>query len=156
MTIKERILLFLREEKIKKNDFFNSIGIAASNFKGAAMGSELGGDKIIKILTLYSQLSPDWLLLDDGPMLRKGSSEQVTQEVLPSANESILYKMYKDEREEAGKLKEEIGILKERIRQMEDGVYKEKFTERPTSIYSEKLEHTATTAKDLPNYSKKQ
>lgn len=89
-------------------------------------------------------------------MLRKGSSEQVTQEVLPSANESILYKMYKDEREEAGKLKEEIGILKERIRQMEDGVYKEKFTERPTSIYSEKLEHTATTAKDLPNYSKKQ
>ena len=70
MTLKGRILLFLKEQKIKKTDFFDKTGIAASNFKGVGLGSELGGDKIVKILSSYPEISSDWLLKGEGSMLR--------------------------------------------------------------------------------------
>lgn len=156
MTTKEKILLFLKETKIKKSDFFTHIDVAPSNFKGVAMKSELGGDKIIKILTLYPKLSPDWLLLDRGSMFRDEKLKNTVNEQLPSSNESILYKMYKEEREEAGKLKEEIGALKERIRQMEDGnTCGEKFTEMPTLNYQQKSDNLVTIAKTTAGYVEK-
>lgn len=70
MTIKEKILSFIETQGIKKGEFFEAIGVAPSNFKGTARQSELGGDKIAKILTLHPELSPDWLLADRGEMLR--------------------------------------------------------------------------------------
>lgn len=70
MTTKERILTFIKEMNIKQTDFFMQIEVAPSNFKGSAKKSELGSDKIVKILSLYPDLSPDWLLLGTGDMLR--------------------------------------------------------------------------------------
>lgn len=70
MTIKEKILSFLKENNISQLDFFDKTGISPSNFKGKAKESELGGDKIVKILTTYKNLSPDWLLMDEGEMER--------------------------------------------------------------------------------------
>lgn len=70
MTSKDRILQFIKKKGITQMDFFDQIEASASNFKGAARQSELGGDKIAKILTLYPELSPDWLLLGEGEMLR--------------------------------------------------------------------------------------
>lgn len=70
LTIKERILTFLKELNIKKVDFFNTTGIQSSNFKGKNMSSQPGGDMIVKILTLYPDISADWLLTGRGSMLR--------------------------------------------------------------------------------------
>ena len=49
--IKQRVIDFIADQNIKKVDFFNTTDISASNFKGKGMESELGGDKIAKILT---------------------------------------------------------------------------------------------------------
>lgn len=153
MTTKERILLFLNESKIRKNDFFTDTGIASSNFKGVAMNSELGSDKIVKILTLYPDLSSDWLLLGREPMLRNAEKKESRQELYTNTNESILYKMYKEEREETGKLKEEIGSLKERIRQLEGGdAFVGKFTEASTSNCLEQSEKSAVIVKSTTKY----
>ena len=70
MTIKDRILAFLKENKIKQADFYANTGISASNFKGEAKKSELGSDKIAKILTLYPNLSSEWLILGKGEMMK--------------------------------------------------------------------------------------
>ena len=70
LTIKEKILAFLKEKGIKKVDFFEKTGIQASNFKGANLASSPGSDMLVKILTEYPELSPDWLLLDQGNMLK--------------------------------------------------------------------------------------
>jgi Predicted transcriptional regulator len=70
-TQKERILHFIENQHIKKVDFFNRTGVAYANFKGNALKSELGGDKIAKILTVYPQLSSDWLVTGNGSMLRR-------------------------------------------------------------------------------------
>lgn len=69
MTIKEKILTFLDNEGIKRADFFEAVGIVPSNFKGAAKQSELGGDKIAKILSLYPRLSAEWLMRGRGDMI---------------------------------------------------------------------------------------
>ena len=85
MTSKDRILIFIKEIGVKQADFFNLIGVSASNFKGDAKKSELGSDKIVKILTQYPQLSPDWLLLGVGNMFR---AESEKEEKLPSVNQT--------------------------------------------------------------------
>lgn len=114
MTIKDKILSYIKERGVSREDFYRKTGLSASNFKGAALKSELGGDKIVKILTTYNELSPDWLLLDKGPMLR--ADDQPTNSVTPSIDapaasvkpdDSILYNMYKDEKAEKEKIRQE-------------------------------------------------
>ena len=70
MTIKGRILTFIKEQGISREEFYRRTELSASNFKGAALKSALGSDKIAKILTIYNMLSPEWLLMGNGPMLR--------------------------------------------------------------------------------------
>lgn len=70
MTIKDRILFFVAEKGIKKETFYSSVQMAASNFKGSAMKSDLGVDKIVKILDSYPELSTanniTWLITGKG------------------------------------------------------------------------------------------
>ncbi|MEO0075926.1 MAG: S24 family peptidase [candidate division WOR-3 bacterium] len=75
LTIKERILQYIDFKKYKKDDFFNSIGFLYSNFKGSNINSEIGSDKLVKILTYYNDINPEWLLTGKGPMLREQSVE---------------------------------------------------------------------------------
>ena len=69
-NIKERIIEFIEFKKIKKEDFYKKIGVNGSNFRSVALQSELSGDKIAKILAEFPELSPDWLLLEKGEMIR--------------------------------------------------------------------------------------
>lgn len=70
LTIKENILQFIENQRIVKEDFYKKTGIAASNFKGSGLKSEIGGDKIVKILSVYPQIDPEWLLTGKGNMLK--------------------------------------------------------------------------------------
>lgn len=85
ITIKERIFAFLTKKGIKKTEFFESTGIQSANFKGKNMQSQLGGDMIVKILTTYPELSPEWLLIGTGEMLKRDASSAGT----PSADAVI-------------------------------------------------------------------
>ena len=67
--IKRRIFEYLKIKGISKTSFYEASGIASSNFKGAGATSELGGDKIAKVLTLYEDLNADWLLTGRGEIL---------------------------------------------------------------------------------------
>jgi hypothetical protein len=69
-TIKERILFYIESQNIIKANFFKKTDIAASNFKGSGLKSEIGGDKIVKILSEYPDLNPEWLLTGEGEMLK--------------------------------------------------------------------------------------
>lgn len=69
-TIKENILYFIEKQGISKSFFYEISSISASNFKGAGLKSEIGGDKIVKILTLFPDLNSDWLLTRKGSMLK--------------------------------------------------------------------------------------
>lgn len=70
LTTKQKILSFLEKINFPKEEFYKKIGVAPSNFKGVGLNSELGGDKIVKTLTLFPGLSADWLLRGEGEMMK--------------------------------------------------------------------------------------
>lgn len=123
MTIKEKILTFLDYKGIRKAEFFESIGIAPSNFKGAAKQTELGGDKIVRILTALPDLSAEWLLRDEGNMIctPSESSHSERQNVAPTEHntpqsvEPLVDKFLSTIQSQS----EEIGRLKARIEELE-------------------------------------
>lgn len=63
------------------------MGFSDANFKGIGLKSELGGEKIAKILTSYPELSAEWLLLGEGDMLKtkRRDSQTHTPSSQPSA-----------------------------------------------------------------------
>ena len=70
-TINERIRYFLKYSNITISSLAERLGCNQST-----LSNKLGGryrvdiDTILSLLTLYEQLSADWLLLGRGPMLR--------------------------------------------------------------------------------------
>ena len=76
---------FLESQGIKKVDFFEAAGIQSSNFKGKNMSSQPGGDMLVKVLTIYPNLSAEWLLRGEGEML-KSLSNQVENKVIKKEN----------------------------------------------------------------------
>lgn len=121
LTIKDKILAFLEVRGIRKTDFFESTGIQASNFKGRNKASQPGGDMLVNILTVYPELSAEWLLRGEGNMLRTQDNEIETnpQETAvkseppkPSQEYIALLKAFQEQAAE-------IGRLQERIKQLE-------------------------------------
>ena len=89
--IKERIWLYIENKGITKESFFSETGISASNFKGKGAQSELGGDKLAKILTIYRDINPDWLITGRGSMLREETIPLMeTKEPEPAASADLV------------------------------------------------------------------
>lgn len=121
MTIKERILSFLESQGIKKVDFFEATGIQSSNFKGKNMSSQPGGDMIVRVLTIYPNLSAEWLLRGEGDMLKSSVTKDKPKIIKTDTKKdndlssSILDKFLTTIQDQA----EEIGELKARIKDLE-------------------------------------
>lgn len=79
--VKLRVLQYADTLDISRNKFFYDLGISPANFIGENLKSDLSTDKIIKILSKYSDLNPDWLLLNKGEMLR--SEQRIREEPFP-------------------------------------------------------------------------
>lgn len=121
LTIKERILSFLEFQGIKKVDFFEATGIQSSNFKGKNMSSQPGGDMIVRVLTIYPNLSAEWLLRGEGDMLKSPAIKDKPKIIKTDTKKdndlssSILDKFLTTIQDQA----EEIGELKARIKDLE-------------------------------------
>lgn len=70
--IKERILQIAKIKRISYESFFEGIGMSYGNFKGKAKSSPINSDTIATILTKYSDINPEWLLLGIGDMIKNG------------------------------------------------------------------------------------
>ena len=126
--IKQRLLYFIEIQSITKIDFCEKTGISYSNIKGKAQKSELGGEQIAKILEVFSELSPDWLLLGRGEILRNqanvnaGNGQQVIADHNSGTINADNRQYYSDSPDV---LRREIEILGEWIKE-KDGQIKEK------------------------------
>lgn len=67
----------------------------------------------------YPHYSADWLLSGRGSMLRSDQALMESQPAAQPIDSTIYYNMYKEEKVENKALIEEIGALKERLRQLE-------------------------------------
>lgn len=62
-TIKERILIFLDLKGIPRESFYHETGFSASPFKGIGLKSDLGVEKLARILRVYPELNDHLILL---------------------------------------------------------------------------------------------
>ena len=124
LTIKEKILSFLESQGIKKVDFFEATGIQSSNFKGKNMSSQPGGDMIVRVLTIYPNLSAEWLLRGEGDMLKSPAIKDKPKIIktdtkkdndLPSSILDKFLTTIQDQAEEIGELKARIKDLEQRL-----------------------------------------
>ena len=115
---------FLESQGIKKVDFFEATGIQSSNFKGKNMSSQPGGDMIVRVLTIYPNLSAEWLLRGEGDMLKSPAIKDKPKIIKTDTKKdndlssSILDKFLttiQDQAEEIGKLKARIKDLEQRL-----------------------------------------
>ncbi|GAA4276279.1 hypothetical protein [Aquimarina mytili] len=98
--IKQRITFYLENQGVKKSDFYKKTGISPSNFKGTGAKSELGGDKIVKIVTIFEDISPEWLLTGKGEMLKIDNYTPSPKALLQSENLNFIIKYLVDNNKE--------------------------------------------------------
>ncbi len=68
--IKQRIIEVIENQTDKKKDIFDNLNVASSNFRGSALFSEVSADVVAKILTMFPNTNPDWLILGKGCKVR--------------------------------------------------------------------------------------
>jgi hypothetical protein len=68
--IKERILQYIDNQNIVREEFYKKVSIDGANFRGKNLNSEFSADKIVRILRIYPNISVEWLLLGEGEMLK--------------------------------------------------------------------------------------
>lgn len=113
--IKRRILQYIENIGITREEFYNKVSLNGANFRGKSALSELSGDKIANILRSYQDLNPDWLLLGKGEMLRVASPE------IPSDNTlSALLDRISDLAQELGRVQAENAELKKELARAEE------------------------------------
>jgi len=78
VNVKERVLLIAERKGISKTEFFKDVGLSYANFKGGQKNTALSSDAMIAILTRHPDISPVWLLMGEGKMMR--SAETVSPE----------------------------------------------------------------------------
>lgn len=92
--VKERLLQFAKSQKLAMMDFYKKTTIASSNFSEKGSESAMSTDKIIHILNVYPELSPDWMLLEKGEMLRKNNAKNVRWPHLPDNPQPTAMPMF--------------------------------------------------------------
>ena len=124
--ILERIKEYIDFKGITVAAFERSVGMSNASFsKSLKNKGAIGTDKLENILSIYSDISPEWLLTGEGEMLKSkrtmGDNPTTVQPTScnkdtqnnPDTQDLIRY-LNNTIRQQA----EEIGCLKERIRQM--------------------------------------
>lgn len=88
--IKERIIYFVENQRIKKVDFFSRVGVTSANFRGDQLKSSLSSTTIERIISEYPSINLYWLITGKGSVLNREDSSQVsTIENVDEQNELI-------------------------------------------------------------------
>ncbi len=86
-TIKERILYIIELKGDKKEFFFKKIDMTYGSFKGSAKKRPLNSDAIAKILSIYTDINPLWLLTGKGDILTTKEISDNTHQIHDNKNE---------------------------------------------------------------------
>lgn len=84
--IKSRVIQFADFQQLSIRKFCEIISVNPSNFGASNMKSSLSSDILSRILNAFPMLSPDWVLLEKGEMLRKNCAKNVNVTSSPQSN----------------------------------------------------------------------
>ncbi|MGE8426447.1 MAG: hypothetical protein ACN6O7_01180 [Sphingobacterium sp.] len=110
MNVKERVLLIAETKGISKTEFFKDVQLSYANFKGGQKNTALSSDAMVAILSKHPDISPAWLLMGEGTMMRKtekGALSALPAETAPVIAEGLgIYKQLVNALEQTVKAQE--------------------------------------------------
>lgn len=65
-NIKERVIEVAKWQPQSQAKFYRSIGMTSGSFRGKALYSPLNSDALVNIITNYSEVTADWLVMGEG------------------------------------------------------------------------------------------
>ena len=86
MDAKDRILHYAEIKGIKVSELEKNISMSRNYFKNT---SKVSVEAVVNFLSVYREVSPEWLLTGEGEMLRSSSSEESPKEE-PSTDSRLL------------------------------------------------------------------
>lgn len=86
VNLKEKLLNCARFFELTKADLARKIGISKSNFVGESLKSELNGASLVKFCEQFPDVSAEWLLRDQGPMLKSDIKEAAEHNINNGVN----------------------------------------------------------------------
>ena len=92
MSVKERLIEFIKYKELSNSEFGRSIGVSAAFV--SSMVKSIQPDKIERITLKYPELNIEWLLTGEGKMLKSEISPVTHSEMIPIS----IVKMMDDER----------------------------------------------------------
>lgn len=128
--ILERIKQYIDFKGITIAAFERSVGMSNATFgKSLKNGGAIGTDKLEKILTIYPDISPSWLLKGVGEMLSDNeysiekNDKTENSKYDNHASSNMLLEMIKEKDNIIREQAEEIGRLKERAKDTQTSIH---------------------------------
>ena len=85
-TIKGKIMLFSASTGVKITTIADAMNVSKSNFRGKNIASSLNAEAVARFLINYPSVSADWLMRDQGPMLKTETGESMEQNINNGVN----------------------------------------------------------------------
>ena len=119
----DNLATFLNEKGISIRALEQQIGCSNGVIsRSINKGTDISSQWVSKIIEIYPDLNPTWLLLGKGEMLLSNptsTAENTTNQSLETHPQSDVWAYIKDKDREIGRLNQEIGMLKARIDELE-------------------------------------
>ena len=112
MDVKEKIIQYIEYKKVSKNSFEKSIGVSKSYLGNT---KSISADVLHKICIVYSDLSAEWLLRDQGSMIKttSGMGSEDNQNNSIDMEIKTLLDVIKRQNAIIDNLEKEVALLKE-------------------------------------------
>lgn len=80
-TVRDRVLIFTEKTNQTKKVMAKKIGISPTNLAPSATNSRFSSETIAKFLQVYPEVSAEWLMRGEGPMLRQKTDGVINGDV---------------------------------------------------------------------------
>lgn len=121
-AVNKRIEAIIAYTGLSLTAFAKKIGIAQTSLRDCVKnGAEPKYSTLNKISIVNPLISAEWLLRGEGEMLKEQREGFSSHQIAPTVADenSLIYKLYQEEKEENKSLLKQNTILEERIRQLE-------------------------------------
>lgn len=119
-NIKERIVYFIEYKGDKKENIFSNMGMTSANFRGKNLFCALNSDAIERFLTIYPDVSADWLITGKGNMIRENQYIKLDRIDCACEPETEYGKVQSEKDKRIEELKDQIAILKEHVKLLKE------------------------------------